>query len=288
MSDTEAQGWSLEDEAARNRQVRAEREAAFWRDRTRNRSAARRWARWAMQPLDAVVHAARIRRNIRDRAQKVAEYLSRPGFKGLQVGCGPFCIPGWQNSDHLFPRPFFRGLTEAERRMDFHIDITAPLPYPDAALDAVFAEEVIEHVDWPDAQAFLAEARRALRPGGVLRLTTPDARGLARVFAGAISEVTPAHFEPFWLNPVWREDLWLNGQFYYYGHRHLWTFETLAEALRAAGFARVERVEALETASGRPELAGLERHGVGNPEIRRLSRHVRLVVEAFRDPVSGS
>jgi len=145
----------------------------------------------------------------------------------------------------------------------------------------VFAEEVIEHVGWREGEAFFAEARRVLADGGVLRLATPDARGLARVFSGGCEDVAPEDFEPYWLNPDWREDIWFNGQFYLYGHRHLWTFEAMRDALHGAGFARVERVHALETVSGRAELEGLERHAVTNPEIIRITRETRLVVEAF-------
>jgi predicted SAM-dependent methyltransferase len=33
---------------------------------------------------------------------------------------------------------------------------------------------MIEHLDRREARSFLAEARRVLRPGGVLRLAAPD------------------------------------------------------------------------------------------------------------------
>jgi SAM-dependent methyltransferase len=48
----------------------------------------------------------------------------------------------------------------------------AALPVADGAVDAVVSLQVIEHV-WDHAQ-FLAECRRALRPRGVLVLSTPN------------------------------------------------------------------------------------------------------------------
>ncbi|HEX5924238.1 MAG TPA: class I SAM-dependent methyltransferase [Baekduia sp.] len=46
-------------------------------------------------------------------------------------------------------------------------------PVEDASVDVVLATETLEHV--PDPAAFLAEARRVLRPGGRLILTVPFA-----------------------------------------------------------------------------------------------------------------
>jgi SAM-dependent methyltransferase len=45
---------------------------------------------------------------------------------------------------------------------------------PDASFDVVCSFQVLEHVEDPDA--YLAEARRLLRPGGRLLLATPDRR----------------------------------------------------------------------------------------------------------------
>ena len=271
---------ALEAEARRNRETRARNRAA---EEARARTGQKplvRWAKWAAEPRGAAVHAVRLARQRRRRAGAIAAYLDGPGFKGVHVGCGPFLLPGWQNTEFFHPRPFFRGLTAQERAVDFHLDITEPLPYPDASLDAIFAEEVIEHVPVPGAETFLHEARRVLRPGGTLRLTTPDARGIARVFAGAAPDVRVEDFEPFWLNPYWSEDHWLNGNFRYYGHQHLYSFEGLSEALRAAGFADIVRLSVGETASGRAELAGLERHSVRPPEVVRIMRETRMIVEA--------
>ena len=47
-----------------------------------------------------------------------------------------------------------------------------PLPLDDGTFDLVLCAETIEHVR--DVQLLLSEARRVLRPGGVLALTTPS------------------------------------------------------------------------------------------------------------------
>jgi SAM-dependent methyltransferase len=52
---------------------------------------------------------------------------------------------------------------------------TPPIPVPDASTDVVYADQVLEHMSGIDgARLFTAEARRALRPGGVLFVVVPD------------------------------------------------------------------------------------------------------------------
>ncbi len=47
----------------------------------------------------------------------------------------------------------------------------SPLPFADTSFDLVLCAETLEHVR--DVQGLLSEARRVLRPGGTLALTTP-------------------------------------------------------------------------------------------------------------------
>lgn len=68
-------------------------------------------------------------------------------------------------------------LAEALRGRGFDVDqaFTPPLPGPDLSQDVVYADQVLEHMSGIDAaRAWVAEALRVLRPGGLLFVVVPD------------------------------------------------------------------------------------------------------------------
>lgn len=86
--------------------------------------------------------------------------------KGLlvNVGCGPFGQAGWINLD-LFAAP---GLT-------MRVDCRHGLPLADGSARGIHVEHYFEHLEPAvERPRFLAECRRCLEPGGVLRIIVPD------------------------------------------------------------------------------------------------------------------
>ncbi|MEU4119552.1 methyltransferase domain-containing protein [Kitasatospora sp. NPDC028055] len=121
------------------------------------------------------------------------------------------------------------------------LDVSRPLPFADASVDWVYAEHLIEHVTLPVAVGWLREVRRILRPGGVLRLTTPD---LARYLVGYATgdgflgrhrrRLGTLGFGP----PMPARPAFLVNQiFRYYGHQWIYDLDELRHVLTLAGFA---------------------------------------------------
>jgi predicted SAM-dependent methyltransferase len=142
------------------------------------------------------------------------------------------------------------------------LDISQPLPFADGSVDWVYAEHLIEHVTMPVAVGWLAEARRVLRPGGVLRLTTPD---LARYLHGYVSEdgflarhrrrLSMLGFGP----PMPQRRAFLVNQiFRYYGHQWIYDLDELRHVLVRAGFAATDVRHCAYRAGLRADVADLD------------------------------
>jgi 2-polyprenyl-3-methyl-5-hydroxy-6-metoxy-1,4-benzoquinol methylase len=89
----------------------------------------------------------------------------------------------------------------------------------DSSFDLVWAGEVIEHV--ADTAAWLSEARRVLRSGGALLLSTPACGRLALLRAALSSGAFAQRFDPL------------------SDHLHLYSRATLTELLAEFGFEHV-------------------------------------------------
>ena len=82
----------------------------------------------------------------------------------VNIGCGPFGKEGWVNLD-LFPAP---GVT-------MRVDARWGLPLADGVAKGIHVEHYFEHLEpTVERPRFLAECRRCLEPGGVLRIIVPD------------------------------------------------------------------------------------------------------------------
>jgi predicted SAM-dependent methyltransferase len=224
--------------------------------------------------------AEAVRREVRRLARAPAArrsihaYLDSHPARRLQLGCGANLLPGWLNTD--------RGAHAAGAT---YLDAARPFPLPGESFDHVFCEHLIEHLDREGGAAMLGECGRVLRPGGRIRVSTPDLAVIARlVEAGRGGDEIAARYV-HWCTEGFLPDangdrpaLVINQLFHGWGHRVLYDEETLAGALGAAGFGPASRYP--YGRSDDPELDGIDSHAdEGNLEMVAFET---LVLEATR------
>jgi SAM-dependent methyltransferase len=111
-----------------------------------------------------------------------ARSLSRAEH-ALDLGCGDGRLTAELDAGELTAADVSRvALDRARHRLPgarfAELEPDAPLPFGDGEFDLVLCAETVEHVR--DLQLLLSEARRVLRPGGTLAITTPATPALMR------------------------------------------------------------------------------------------------------------
>ena len=210
----------------------------------------------------------------------------------LHLGCGGHPMDGWTNVDggdgvHFDPPADPRVI-----KLDV-FDALAALPA--ASVDFVHSEQFLEHFTRQDGFRLLQECARVVRPGGVVRTQVPDLRQVVKLYLDEVdcAPWATVQYPHRMRNMAGGSDpygklipgeqylpaMMINNGFHMDGHRFLHDHESLAQVLRLAGFAHVERCD-----FGRSKHAAL--HGIDHHDGGETGRawvpKVALTVEATR------
>src|SRR3954467_3366030 len=187
-------------------------------------------------------------------ARRLRRYLDDTDMVRVMIGAGPSSHPGWIATD-LTPT----------RSDVIYLDAGQPFPFDTESVDRIHTEHMIEHVAFPTGQNMLVECARVMRPGGRIRIATPDYDVMIRLATEPLDEEALGHVRGAnERNGMAADQLdepmhVVNRMFSGHGHRYLYNERMLARCLEAAGFADVVRHPAGETDD--PEFAGLDQHG---------------------------
>lgn len=138
----------------------------------------------------------------------------------LHLGCGKRHLPGFVHIDAVeYP----------------HVDHVATIDnlsfIPDDSIELIYNCHVLEHFKRKEVGRVLTEWRRVLQPGGVLRVSVPNFSVLCDIYQryGKLDMVIGALFG--------------RGDYLYNIHYNVFDFDSLADALKQAGFTNVRHYD---------------------------------------------
>jgi predicted SAM-dependent methyltransferase len=185
------------------------------------------------------------------RARRLARAVAT--CKRLHLACGKNVIPGWVNID-----------IEAGNGV-YAWDLRRPLPIPDSTIELIYSEHFLEHIELEQGEALLRDCLRALIPGGIVRLSTPDLDFMVGQYReGKIEEWSDMNWSP--ATPC----RMVNEGMRQWGHLFVYDRPELHALLRRSGFSNVRDVAWRE--SPHPALCGIECRPY----------HHEIIVEAVR------
>jgi predicted SAM-dependent methyltransferase len=216
------------------------------------------------------------------RLPAISKYLNTHKTRKLHIGSGWHIIDSWLNTD-IYGRV-------ARGKYAIPLDARKRFPFRQNSFSYVFSEHLIEHLTYPKALQMLRECFRVLKPGGKIRIATPDLGFLHSIYhkkRTQLQEKYAAYQVEQWLQGVncSKDAFLINSVFRNWEHKFIFDFESLKYALEKAGFTDVHR-QKLDK-SDDINLQNLESHGkfiknhqrfnISGDELNQLET---LVVEA--------
>ena len=187
----------------------------------------------------------------------------------MQLGSGRFYIEGWLNTDFLAKPPRF-----------IYLNVTRTFPFPSNTFERIFSEQMIEHVSLTDGENMLAECFRVLKPGGRIRLETPDLFKMANLYA--IREKSEAQGFIEWAHRLFGDKKYppticfaINNAMRNYGHLFLYDQEMLQLALARVGFCNIKQYARNQTED--PEFQNISQR---KPDS--ISEYETLILEGTK------
>ena len=189
---------------------------------------------------------------LRRRRRRIKSYLASTEITKLQIGSGPTDVDGWLSTD-----------VDPQSDHIVYLDATKRFPFDDNTFDYVFSEHMIEHISWPEGLLMLNECRRVMKPGGTIRIATPDLEVIIGLYRRDGDPQNEKYIK--WITDnfiyihVYKPSFVINNAFRRWGHQFLYDGELMEIAMQCAGFQHIQRY--LPGESNDENLRGIEFHG---------------------------
>jgi len=179
----------------------------------------------------------------------ISSYMQQNSVRKLQIGSGDNDFKGWLNTEY-----------EPHEGQAF-LDAIEHFPLPDSSFNYIFSEHVIEHFSYWDGQKMLKESYRVMKPGGRIRLVTPNLDKLLALSHQPTEEMQRYMREKMAWHKWWPKTpdpaaLIVSMESHDFGHQFLYNPAILGQCLEKAGFRNVTIHEM--GVSTDPQLANLE------------------------------
>jgi predicted SAM-dependent methyltransferase len=221
-----------------------------------------KWKSWLKRSDTVVAFAALVRelRRIRKARRYIAKrnkitqlYLASNRVRKLEIGADIAQLDGWLSTD-----------IDPESDRTVYLDATKRFPFESDTFDYVYCEHMIEHISWQKGLQMLQECRRVLKPGGTIRVATPDLEVLLALYSHNQDPKQARYIK--WITDkslpeiaVYRASFVINNAFRNWGHQFLYDGELMELAMRQSGFTDIKRCPVGE--SDDKNLRGIESHG---------------------------
>jgi len=162
--------------------------------------------------------------------KNIKSYLKKHNIAKLHLGAGKYYLPEWLNTDILLKSPDF-----------VYLDVSKKFPIDQNKFDYIYSEHMIEHLCYKDCLNMLMESYRILKPGGKIRITTPDLDVLIKIYYNKDCE-----FQDYIKWSSKKNDLLsdesinvFNNFFQSWGHKFIYNKNFLKKKLLDIGFIKI-------------------------------------------------
>lgn len=139
------------------------------------------------------------------------------------------------------------------------VDIRKKFPYANNSIDYIYCSQVIEHLQKYDLNKFIEECLRILKPGGLIRILTPDLEKIIKLYS--LSDLNTFKENDFLesnnpcdhLNAMFypRSHIFLNKRsvftkffdFLPEQHKYIYDFKTIFEMFKSVGYENIKSVD---------------------------------------------